>query len=190
MRLIFLLLKRRQLKLVLFFLLFLLGMLGHKAVGRLVFPYPFREEIEWRAEYAGVDPELVAALIYVESKFNPQARSRKGARGLMQLMPETAFWLGAQKGLALEEADLDRPEVNLQLGIGYLSYLFREFNGDRVMVLAAYNAGHEKVKHWLVSGAWKGKVDDLHRIPYLETRRYVAKIMRTYYIYHYLYHRA
>lgn len=179
--------KRRHLKLVLFILFFLLGVLLHKAVGRLAFPYPFREEIELGAEYAGVDPELVAALIYVESKFDPKARSRKGARGLMQLMPETAFWIGAQKGLALEEADLDRPEINLQLGIGYLGYLFREFNGDRVMVLAAYNAGHEKVKSWLVSGAWAGKVDDLHRIPYLETRRYVAKIMRTYYIYRYLY---
>jgi len=189
-RKIFILLEKRQLKLALLFLFFFLGVLGHKALGRWVFPYPFREEIETGAEYAGVDPELVAALIYVESKFNPQARSRKGARGLMQLMPETAFWLGAQKGMALEEADLERPEVNLRLGIGYLSYLFREFNGNRVMALAAYNAGHEKVKSWLASGTWGGRVDDLHRIPYLETRRYVAKIMRTYYIYRYLYNRA
>ncbi len=184
---IFILLQKRHLKLVLFFLLFFLGVSLHKAIGRFVFPYRFREQIELGAEYTGVDPELVAALIYVESKFNPEARSRKGARGLMQIMPETAVWLGEQKGLVVKEEDLDRPEINIQLGIYYLGYLFREFNGHRVMVLAAYNAGHEKVKRWLASGAWTGKVDDLHRIPYQETKRYVAKIMRTYYIYRYLY---
>lgn len=186
-RVIFLLLKKSHLKLFLFFLLFLVGIFLHKAVARLVFPYPFRAEIELGAEYAGVDPELVAALIYVESKFNPQARSRKGARGLMQIMPETAAWVGEQKGLVLTAEDLDRPEVNLQIGIWYLGYLFREFNGDRVLSLAAYNAGLEKVKTWLSTGVWAGKVTDLHRIPYRETRQYVAKTMRTYYIYHYLY---
>nr|WP_231133249.1 lytic transglycosylase domain-containing protein [Capillibacterium thermochitinicola] len=172
-------------------LLVLLGGVLHKPVGRLVFPFPFREEIERRAEYAGVDPQLVAALIYVESKFNPKARSTKGARGLMQIMPETAAWVSAQKGLDLQEEDLDRPEVNIPIGVWYLSYLFREFNGDRVLALAAYNAGGEKVKAWLASGAWSGRVNDLHSIPYLETRRYVAKIMRTYCVYRYLYnHRA
>jgi soluble lytic murein transglycosylase len=105
----------------------------------------------------------------------------------MQIMPETAAWVGEQKGLVLTAEDLDRPEVNLQIGIWYLGYLFREFNGDRVLSLAAYNAGLEKVKTWLSTGVWAGKVTDLHRIPYRETRQYVAKTMRTYYIYHYLY---
>ncbi len=183
--------KKRHLKFLLFFLLSLLGVALHKPVGRLVYPFPYREEIEMRSEYAGVDPQLVAALIYVESKFDPKARSTKGARGLMQIMPETAAWVGTQKGLVLEEEDLDRPEVNIPIGVWYLGYLFREFNGERVLVLAAYNAGGEKVRAWLASGVWTGRVDDLHRIPYLETRRYVAKIMRTYYLYRYLYnHRA
>ncbi|WP_331274046.1 lytic transglycosylase domain-containing protein [Capillibacterium thermochitinicola] len=191
MKVIFFVIRKRHLKLFLLLLLVLLGGVLHKPVGRLVFPFPFREEIERRAEYAGVDPQLVAALIYVESKFNPKARSTKGARGLMQIMPETAAWVSAQKGLDLQEEDLDRPEVNIPIGVWYLSYLFREFNGDRVLALAAYNAGGEKVKAWLASGAWSGRVNDLHSIPYLETRRYVAKIMRTYCVYRYLYnHRA
>lgn len=190
-KVIFFVIRKRHLKLFLLLLLVLLGGVLHKPVGRLVFPFPFREEIERRAEYAGVDPQLVAALIYVESKFNPKARSTKGARGLMQIMPETAAWVSAQKGLDLQEEDLDRPEVNIPIGVWYLSYLFREFNGDRVLALAAYNAGGEKVKAWLASGAWSGRVNDLHSIPYLETRRYVAKIMRTYCVYRYLYnHRA
>jgi len=184
---IFFVIKKRHLKLLLMAILLLLGVILHKPVGRLVYPFPFREEIEMRAEYAGVDSNLVAALIYVESKFDPKARSVKGARGLMQIMPETAFWVGTQKGLAIKEEDLDQPEVNIPIGIWYLAYLFREFNGDRVLVLAAYNAGGEKVRSWLASGAWTGRVDDLHRIPYLETRRYVAKILRTYYLYRYLY---
>lgn len=187
MRKIILVIKKRHLKLILLFLVILVGFGLHKPVGRLVFPFSYRDQIETGAEYAGVDPKLVAALIYVESKFNPVARSKKGARGLMQIMPETGFWVGTQKGLPLQEEDLDRPEINLQLGIWYLAYLFREFNGDRILVLAAYNAGGEKVKGWLSSGVWEGKVDDLHRIPYQETRRYVAKIMRTYYLYRYLY---
>ncbi|NLC53870.1 MAG: lytic transglycosylase domain-containing protein [Firmicutes bacterium] len=188
---IFFIIKKRHLRFLLFFLLTLLGVVLHKPVGRLVYPFPYREEIELRSEYAGVDPQLVAALIYVESKFDPKARSTKGARGLMQIMPETAAWVGTQKGLVLEEEDLDRPEVNIPIGVWYLGYLFREFNGERVLVLAAYNAGGEKVRAWLASGVWTGRVDDLHRIPYLETRRYVAKIMRTYYLYRYLYnHRA
>ena len=108
-----------------FFLLVLLGVALHKPVGRLVYPFPFREGIEMRSEYAGVDPQLVAALIYVESKFDPKARSTKGARGLIQIMPETASWVGAQKGLSLKVEDLDRPEVNIPIGVWYLSYLFR-----------------------------------------------------------------
>lgn len=163
------------------------GLLFHKPLGRLLYPYPFRETIEMNAEFSGVDPQLVAALIYVESKFNPRAESRRGARGLMQLMPETALWVSDQKGLSFHVDELYDPEVNLKLGIWYLAYLFREFNGDRVLALAAYNAGWSKVKEWLSIGAWEGKVDDLHRIPYPETRRYVTKIMRAYYLYHYLY---
>ena len=186
-KVIFFVITKRQLKLILLLLLALLAGALHKPAARLVFPFPFREEIETRAEYAGVDPQLVAALIYVESKFNPKARSAKGARGLMQIMPETAAWVGTQKGLQIREEDLDRPEVNIPLGVWYLGYLFREFNGDRVLVLAAYNAGSEKVKAWLAAGAWSGRVNDLHSIPYLETRRYVAKIMRTYSVYRYLY---
>jgi soluble lytic murein transglycosylase len=186
-RKIILVVKKRHLKLILIILGIMVGFGLHKPVGRMVLPFPYREEIETAAEYAGVDPKLVAALISVESKFNPVARSAKGARGLMQIMPDTGYWVSEQKGISLREDDLDQPEINLQLGIWYLGYLFREFNGDRVLVLAAYNAGGEKVKGWLSSGVWAGKVNDLHRIPYQETRRYVARIMRTYYLYRYLY---
>ncbi|HBK68840.1 MAG TPA: lytic transglycosylase, partial [Firmicutes bacterium] len=174
----------RKTHLTVFFLLLLMvgGVFVHKPLGRLIFPFPFRDTIEMKAEFSGVDPQLIAALIYVESKFNPEAESRRGARGLMQVMPETALWVSEQKGLSLQADELYDPEVNLKIGIWYLAYLFREFNGDRVLVLAAYNAGWAKVKEWLASGAWQGKVNDLHRIPYQETRRYVAKIMRTYYL--------
>lgn len=180
-------LSKRRLLLLLLVVVIGGGLLFHKPFGRLLYPFPYREIIEMNAEFAGVDPQLVAALIYVESKFKPDAESRRGARGLMQLMPETALWVSEQKGLSHQVDELFEPEVNLKLGIWYLAYLFREFDGDRVLVLAAYNAGWSKVKEWLASGAWEGKVNDLHRIPYLETRRYVTKIMRTYYLYRYLY---
>ena len=184
---IIIILNKRRLLLLLLVIAIGGGLLLHKPLGRLLYPYRFRGIIEMHAEFAGVDPQLVAALVYVESKFKPEAESRRGARGLMQLMPETALWVCEQKGLSHHIDDLFDPEVNLKLGIWYLAYLFREFNGDRVLVLAAYNAGWSKVKAWLASGTWEGKVNDLHRIPYLETRRYVTKIMRTYYLYRYLY---
>ncbi len=173
----------------LFFLLFLfmLGVIFHKPLGRLVFPYDFRNLIEKKVEASKVDPKLIAALIFVESKYNSKAVSQKGARGLMQIMPETALWISAQQGKTLDIDDLFKPEVNLEIGIWYFTYLLNELDGDIVLVLASYNAGWAKVKEWLDSGVWKGKLNDLHRIPYSETRRYVAKVLRGYHIYYYLY---
>ena len=155
MKVIFFVIKKRQLKIGLVLLLSLLGVALHKPVGRLVYPFPYREEIEIRSEYAGVDPQLVAALIYVESKFDPKARSTKGARGLMQIMPETAAWVSAQKGLAFQVDDLDRPEVNIPLGVWYLGYLFRSSTGTGFGP-GRLHAGGEKVKAWLAPGSGPG----------------------------------
>ena len=106
-----------------------------------------------------VNPQLVAAVIHVESAFNPRAVSRKGACGLMQLLPETAKRFGVKK-----KKDLFDPSKNLEAGVKYLKWLTKRFGGDVQKILAAYNAG-------------EGAVDRFGGIPpYRETQNYVKKI--------------
>jgi transglycosylase-like protein with SLT domain len=112
------------------------------------------------ADRHGVPPRLVAAIIEVESKFNPRAVSRKGAQGLMQLMPMTAA--------SLQIEDLFDPFENVEGGVRHLRRLMDRFRGNVRLVLAAYNAGEPAVI------AYRGVP------PYPETRRYVARVMRRY----------
>ncbi len=106
----------------------------------------------------GISPLLVAAIVEAESEFKPRAVSRKGARGLMQLMPATAS--------SLRVEDTFDPYENIQGGVRHLRRLMERFNGDLPLVLAAYNAGEQTV-------AINGGVP-----PYPETRRYVVRILR------------
>lgn len=112
---------------------------------------------EVAARYS-LNPDLVAAIVRVESSFNPRARSRKGACGLMQLLPETAHRFG------LRRKDLFDPAKNLDAGARYLRWLADRFGHDTVRVLAAYNAGEGAVQRY-------GGVP-----PFKETRRYVDRI--------------
>jgi len=183
----YLLLSRRLVRRAIIILLLLALVFTYKDVGRFFFPFPYREIIEEKAENTGVDPRLVAALIYVESKFNHLAVSKKGAAGLMQLMPETGEWAARQQGMDFVHDHLFEPKKNLELGIWYLGYLHQVFAGETVLVLAAYNAGWPKVRQWLDAGRWQGSYGDLHKIPYPETRQYVTRVLRIYYCYRHLY---
>jgi soluble lytic murein transglycosylase-like protein len=116
--------------------------------------------IEEASQQYGVDSKLIQAVIHVESNFDPQALSPKGAQGLMQLMPQTAR--------DMQVSDAFSPKENIQGGARYLRYLLDIFNQDTSLALAAYNAGPEKV--------------NLHRgiPPYPETRTYVQKVLHIY----------
>lgn len=120
---------------------------------------PFGTLIYQMAERYKLNPYLVAAVVQVESAFNPRAISRKGARGLMQLLPATARRFGLQR-----KKDLFNPKKNLEAGVKYLKWLSERFSGDAARVLAAYNAG-------------EGAVDRFGGVPpYQETRDYVTRI--------------
>lgn len=123
---------------------------------------PFAAQIHKAAQQAAVDPTLVHALIYVESRYNPGARSPKGAIGLMQLMPETARRYGVAKAV-------HAPEANLRAGTHYLGDLLTLFDNRVDLALAAYNAGENAVlRHGM-------------RIPpYRETRDYVPAVLARY----------
>jgi soluble lytic murein transglycosylase-like protein len=122
--------------------------------------HPFAAQILDAARRHDVNPAVVAAVMRVESAHDPRARSHKGARGLMQLMPATA----ARFGVAVEE--LYTPERNLEAGVRYLRFLRDRFADDPVRVFAAYNAGEGAVERY-------GGVP-----PYRETRDYVMKVFR------------
>lgn len=117
---------------------------------------PFGSVIYTEAKKNDLPPELVAAVVNTESKFNPTARSRVGAIGLMQLVPRTGRWMGAN--------NLLDPVQNIQAGAKYLKYLSDQFNGDQQKVVAAYNAG-------------PGNVQRFNGVPpFRETRNYVARV--------------
>lgn len=126
--------------------------------------------LEEAAKAQAVDPALVIAVAAAESAFNSDAVSRKGALGLMQLMPATAQRYGVQAGnaQAVRQAVME-PKLNAQIGTRYLADLLRMFDGDKELALAAYNAGEGAViKHG-------------RRIPpYPETQQYVERVMRYY----------
>lgn len=178
----------RYLLAVIFIIALLFAFLRSPLVGRLLYPYLYREVIEKYAADYGVDPLLVAAVIRVESKFKPNAVSRRGALGLMQLMPATASWIAPQLGIAdLTEEMILTPEINIRLGTWYLANLAAEFNNNRELVLAAYNAGRGKVSSWLAEGVWTGSYEDVENIPFPETRNYVSKVRAAYNRYQALY---
>lgn len=168
-------------------LMLLATLLLTKPLLRLVYPIPYRDAIIKSAEQFDADPFLVVAVMYVESRFDPHAESPKGARGLMQVMPDTATWAAEQMGhgeLALGE--LDQPERNIQIGVWYLTYLLGLFDGQISTALAAYNAGPGNVRRWLDSGVWSGSAETLDDIPFGETRSYVRRVLNTYGIYRWL----
>jgi len=135
---------------------------------------PHRELVSRYSRLYRVDPLLSLAVIEVESGFDEHARSKKGAMGLMQLMPLTAVEEANDMRLSgVTPADLEEPELNINLGIHHLSRLSREFQEDPVLTLAAYNAGAASVRTWLGGRP----ALSLSEIPYAETRNFVKKVL-------------
>ena len=134
---------------------------------RLWHPLPYKQIVLGHAKNYDLDPALLAAVIYQESRFRPRARSDSGALGLMQLMPDTAKGIAVHTGgTRFEVADLYNPEINVRYGAWYLRHLLNKYGNER-MALAAYNAGQQNVDHWLAAG---------EGIAFAETRAYVNRV--------------
>jgi len=142
--------------------------------------------LRWSGSY-GVDPYLVLAVMREESGFSPTAVSSSDARGLMQLLPSTARWIAEDMlRIPFREADLFRPETNIQLGAWYLAYLLRQFGGDTARAVAAYNGGQGNLRRWTAGGvATPGDLPATLR--FTETREYLAKVLNSWLIYRWLY---
>ena len=155
---------------------------------RIVYPFPFRDMILAEARERELDPWLVAGLIRRESIFKADIRSPAGAVGLMQVMPPTGTSLARQAGVRpFREALLEQPDINLHLGTLYLRELMDRYDGRLVPVLAAYNAGPNRVTRWREFPEYAEEELFAERIPYAETRDYVKIVQAHARIYEALY---
>jgi soluble lytic murein transglycosylase len=152
------------------------------------YPLGHIELVRQYTSQRGVDPYLVLALIREESAFAPHAVSRTGARGLMQLMPQTADRTAREHRLPLVTPDaLEVPDVNIPLGVNHLADLLREFGGNLSLSLASYNAGKQPVQRWLQRFGFADEVEFVEEIPFSETRNYVKRVLGNYERYSSLY---
>jgi len=153
-----------------------------KAVREIAYPLAYRDLIEEYCSMDGLDPARVAAVIYCESSFRPDAVSSAGARGLMQIMPETGAWIAGKLGDSDEYTDerLFEPELNIRYGCWYLNYLDGRYGGDLTKASAAYHAGGTRVDEWLGDKQYSEDGVTLTGIPYDSTRAYVAAVKSAY----------
>ena len=145
------------------------------------YPLAYRELIETFAAEYNLRPAFVAAVIRNESSFRPMAESSVGARGLMQLMPDTAEWIAGKlrvTGYAFER--MYDPEANIRFGCWYLNYLSKMFSGNPVCVISAYHAGQGTVSGWLSDTAISsdGVTLELERLPQGPTKTYAERVIR------------
>ncbi len=151
-------------------------------VRRTVYPLRYEETIRDVSAEHGLEPTFVAAVVYTESRFRPDAKSHRRAYGLMQLLPETARFIQERSGI---EGSFREPAVNLRMGAWYLDYLDGRYMGDKRLVLAAYNSGEGRVDAW-ISGEGFDVGED---IPFKETHHYVENVLEAQRTYEELYGR-
>jgi len=173
---------------IIFFLIVILLIQNSDRIWRFFYPFPYREiTFKYAGDYE-LDPYLLAAMMKAESNFNCRAVSARGARGLMQIMPETGRWVAYQLGNpAFDPDQLFDPETSINFGAWYIADLGKEFHGDTVLVLAAYNGGRGNVNEWLSSKNISGGKSTIDQIPFPETRNYVRKVLLYHRIYSHLY---
>jgi soluble lytic murein transglycosylase len=142
------------------------------------FPMAHREPLTLEAKKRGIHSSWMFAITRQESAFMADAKSPVGAMGLMQLMPGTAKETARRFGIPLSSPQLAyRPEVNIQLGAAYLSQIYGQFKGNRVLASAAYNAGPGRVRQWLKGADHLAYDVWIENIPFDETRQYVQNVL-------------
>lgn len=153
-----------------------------------LFPVKYADLVIKYSEKYNLDAYLVFSIIRVESKFNPQATSHKGAKGLMQITDQTGEWGAKEIGIENYYSDrLYEPEINIQIGCWYIRKLINQYKNNLETSLAAYNAGSGNVSKWLENEKYSRDSEKLHFIPFKETREYVKKVVKSRKYYEFLY---
>ena len=160
---------------------------GQEALWWLAWPRPYADRVE-AAGSRGAEPDLVLAVMREESGYRPKVVSPVGARGLLQIMPETGSQLASQLGENPFDPDsLFEPETNIRFGAFYLAQLLEQFDGRTSAAVGSYNAGPHRVVVWLRE---RGDLEDdewVEAIPFDQTRRYVRRVLRSLHAYRVLY---
>jgi soluble lytic murein transglycosylase len=148
-----------------------------EVVSRLGLPLTNASVIRTQAAEKHLDPALIAAVIYAETKFDPRP-SAAGAQGLMQILPATAYYLAhLSGGVRFTAGDLATPSVNVAYGSYYLRYLLDHYDGNEMLAVAAYNAGLTNVDEWVAHASAEGAPLSVSAIPFPETREYVRRVL-------------
>lgn len=177
-----------------FFLLISVGILltflvmkFQKPILKFFYPIEFCDIVSEASETYGVEKEFIYAIIKCESGFDPNAKSKANAIGLMQITPDTFEWLQkshTHKKISLEE--LSSPKINIMYGTLLISILREKYDDEKV-ALCAYNAGETTTKRWLNDKNFSLNGKTLNKIPYKETFKYVRRVMSAKKIYKKLY---
>jgi soluble lytic murein transglycosylase len=148
-----------------------------EVVREITLPLRHDDIIRQQATDKGLDPALIAAVIYEESRFRDQT-SHAGARGLMQLTPDTADFIARRSGgVRFTQADLATPQINIAYGAWFLRYLIDHYEGNETLAIAAYNAGQTNVDGWVGRAGGPDEFDTARHIPFPETRAYVSNVL-------------
>jgi soluble lytic murein transglycosylase len=147
------------------------------AVQEITLPLKHEDIIRQQSQKKGLDPALVAAVIYQESKFSDRT-SVAGARGLMQITPDTARFIAKQSGgIRFVQEDLATPQINIAYGTWYLRWLMDRYDERQALALAAYNAGFGHVDKWVAAAGGPDAFNPKTDIPFPETRGYVLSVL-------------
>jgi len=146
------------------------------------YPLDYKDSISAIAKSNDIEPELIASIINVESSYNPNSVSNKGAIGLMQILPTTAEWVCERLHIDFDEKELFNPAVNIQIGGYYIAYLIKYFK-DENLAICAYNAGMGNVNRWLSSVEISSNGKELDNIPFKETENYLNLVLKNKKIY-------
>src|SRR3954453_10466311 len=147
------------------------------AVEEITLPLRHEDIIRQQAHKKHLDPAMVAAVIYQESKFSDQTSSA-GARGLMQITPDTADFIAKQSGgVAFTHEDLATPQINIAYGTWYLRWLLDRYDERKTRPIAAYNAGFGHVDEWVKRAGGPDEFDPRTDIPFPETKNYVQQVL-------------
>ena len=152
--------------------------IAKRAVNEFGLPLQYQDVIREQAAAKRLDPALIAAVIYAETKFDPST-STAGAEGLMQLLPGTALFLAHKSGATrFHVSDLATPAVNIAYGSYYLRYLLDEYHGSKIEAIAAYNGGEANVNRWVAKARADGDAFTVSDITFPETQAYVERVLQ------------
>jgi soluble lytic murein transglycosylase len=158
-------------------LLALIALEVGQAVRKPGLPLSDASVIRTQAAEKHLDPALIAAVIYAETKFDPR-QSSAGAQGLMQILPGTAYFIAHRSGgSSFTTSDLATPSINVAYGSYYLRYLLDHYDGNEMLAVAAYNGGLANVDSWVARASGAGRALTVAAIPFEETRAYVQRVL-------------